>query len=676
MDGRARRESRPVRIGDIVVGGGWPVVIQSMTTTTAEDLEGSLAQIASLVAQGCMLIRLAVPSPRAAAALEPLRARVARRWPGVALVADVHFHPRLAFEAAPFVDKVRVNPGNFAPDAREAEGRLAELLPWLARHGTALRVGVNQGSLPPYVTEVHGAGPTGMAAAAIEYLRVCCVREFFAVVVSLKSSNPAVMVAANRLLAAWMANEGIAAPLHLGVTEAGEGIEGELRSGVGIATLLLDGLGDTIRVSLTGEPAAEIPVCRRILEGVERAGGLGGSARAGGPTGRPGEQDRFAEARESSWGPVRLGGSHPPRIELVVSIAGNTPESSGLPSPAAAMAAPGAPLPVESLVLRMPAEAGPGWKRAFEEWRAHAAAQGVPWWLEVSSPDAIRSLSDLEGSAGFVIRVSLEQRRARAEDMVAGANEPPSRNDRPPRRPTDLDSTFTHLAARAREGHAGLRWHLDLPGEQRETASFSMVDEAVSLALDLVRASREAGLEPAALSCSGAMQAAFLRKLARAWPGAVARPPFVATVPSDPWQAAAACGSLLLDHLVEALRVEAAGAASPLLLAAGLLQATRRRLSRAEFLSCPGCGRLPFDLAPTVRRLKKRFGHLSDVKIAIMGCSVNGPGEMADADFGYVGAGAGKVDLYAGGRRLHGGLTPEAADEALADLLRKRGHAV
>jgi len=700
-----RRESRPVRVGGHVIGGGQPIVIQSMTTTSPADTEGSLRQILALAAQGCTLVRLAVPSARAAAGLARLREQLAQRDLAVALVADVHFNPRLAEQASRHVEKVRINPGNFASSPAEAERELSHLIPLLAERGCALRIGVNQGSLPPYMVAIHGGGPAGMVAAAMEYLRLCCAHGFTDVVVSLKSSNPSVMVAANRLLAAAMDAEGFAAPIHLGVTEAGEGWEGACRSGVGIGTLLLDGIGDTIRVSLTGDPADEIPVCRAILAGVERAGGLGGGLPgkdwflAGGAqeAARDTHDARAStlprlprtgpESLPSFWKAIALGGSHPPRIERAFELDDGGPEPDGspatgapgpLPEPPSALsgAISTAPSAAESLVLRLltrEARTPPPATARIGALRALVATAGVPLWIEIPGEE-LREVARAAGARLEALRAAAREadgiivRISPAWAQAAGASESG---------PEWLGPVLAGLASPRAEGGGPLllRWHFELPAPPaNEEAGGLRLRPVAMLASKLSSIAHEAGFRLPAFSCSGRPQVAFLRGLAATLEKDGQRPLFAATLPRDPWEAVASIGTLLLDRLTDAVSVDGPGA--PEILAAELLHATRRRLSRAEFISCPGCGRLPFDLAPTVRRLKQRFGHLRDVKIAVMGCSVNGPGEMADADFGYVGAAADKVDLYAGARRVHHGLAPAEAEEALAQLLKESGHEV
>jgi (E)-4-hydroxy-3-methylbut-2-enyl-diphosphate synthase len=556
-----------------------------MTTTTPEDLAGSLAQIRALRRAGCRIVRLAVPSRNAAAALPALRRAMAAGGLSVPLVADVHFTPDLALAAAPHVEKVRINPGNFAAGPREARRHLARLVEALRRRRAALRVGVNHGSLAPYVVARFGQGPEGMVASALEYLRLCRALDFHAAVVSLKASNPALMVEANRRLARRMATEGLRAPIHLGVTEAGEGVEGALRSAAGIGALLLDGIGDTIRVSLAGDPADEIPVGRRLLRAVARAGES--------PAFDAGTRPAAARAwlvRSVERPGALLAHRHDPR------------------APVDALAVR-ATAPTDRIVSEL--------SRARSELRRRRAAPEV--WLELDASRAPAALPP--GLSGAVDRIGFRV-------PVAAAADP-----------------------------AGL----------------------AALTRDLRRLTRRARLGEPALSWDGRPRVAAGRALARAaGPGPLLLP----RPPADAWEAAVTLGSLLLDGRADGILLPPRTGSRPLRAAAfggperfgdELLQATRRRVRRVEFIACPGCGRLHYDLAGTVRRLKRRLAGASGVKIAVMGCAVNGPGEMADADFGYVGSSGGRVDLYAGRACLRRRLTPAAADRCLMDLLRARG---
>jgi len=608
------RRSRAVRVGRVAIGGGGPVVIQSMTTTTPDDLAGSLAQIDALVAAGCALVRLAVPSPRAAAALPELRRALDARGRRVPIVADVHFSPRLALAAAPHVEKVRINPGNFAANPADARRHLAPLVAALRARGAALRIGVNHGSLAPHVVAALGHGPDAMVASALEYLRICRDLGFSDVIVSLKASNPALMVEANRKLARRLAGDGFRTPIHLGVTEAGEGDEGALRSAVAMGTLLLEGIGDTIRVSLAGDPVREIPVCRALLRGLRRA----------------------AEPRRSYDLPGRPGSAPLARAATPALLVRSIPAGrAGSLRPSGVLAAlRDRAAPVDAVAIRA---ACPRNARAMEvlaqdlrRLRAALRRRKTPpaLWLEIDARQA--TVAPLTGLRGLIDRIGFRLPRA-------SRTHPPY--------PRAQSAQIRRLRARA----------------------------------------REAGLGEPAFIWAGRPLVATGRALARASASPAVgadRPLLLPCLPTDPWEAAATLGSLLLDGVADGVVVPqgavprgfaSLGLRTPMRLAAEILQATRRRLHHAEFIACPGCGRLHYDLAGTVRRLKRRLATARGVKIAVMGCVVNGPGEMADADFGYVGAGSGRVDLYAGARCIRRGLTPAEADRTLIELLRERG---
>ncbi len=684
-----RRQTIPVRVGHLVMGGNHPIVIQSMTTTTPEDLPGTLAQIEALHGAGCPLVRLAIPSVRAAAALRPLRKAMTERELHTPLVADVHFNPRVALDAARHVEKVRINPGNFASSAQEARRHMRPLLDLLKARGVALRIGVNHGSLSPYIVDAYGHGPKGMVASAMEYLRICRDAGFNQVVVALKASNPSVMVEANRSLASDMREEGMEHPIHLGVTEAGEGLEGALRSAVGIGTLLLEGIGDTIRVSLTGDPVREIAICGRILLALEDGAaqswtGPPGAWRDQAQAGRP-------QAVASDWGGLAVGGSQPPRVELAVNVDRRLLDPSSAEREkfidrvlASTQSQEGR---AESLLLRwmepLAESTSTGLQILLRELRARLAdlEDPPPIWLElpmtlIEAQPRIGSRPSIDPQPGIgppplskppIAHKTLTPREllfpllASVEGLclhIHGGGDGPS----------DAEAAWLAQIARHRPGLL-LRWHLDLDGESAPPVR------------ELLAASRRAAFpvpcfsfHSRSLAQTGHMLAFLLAEASDGDP----RPILIPCLPRDLWEAAVHVGSLLLDGLADVLLVgdppvAAAGETLPLDVAYALLQASRRRLTRAEFISCPGCGRLNYDLEGTVQRVKARFGHLRGLKIAVMGCAVNGPGEMADADFGYVGSASGELDLYAGRQRIHRALTPEVADELLVALLQERG---
>ena len=522
----SRRKSSAVRIGATVIGGGTPVAVQTMTDTDTNDAEASVSQIGRIRETGCRIVRLTVQGIREAEAMEKIAAEVRRRWPEMALVADVHFLPEVALAVAGFVDKVRINPGNY----HNAEGALETLLDKCAAHGTALRIGVNHGSLASGVVEKYGDTPEGMVASAMGFLRACREKGFDQVVVSMKSSNTRVMVQAYRMLLREMDAERIDFPIHLGVTETGNGMEGRVKSAVGIGALMADGIGDTIRVSLTEPPENEIPVATALVE--HFSGG-----------------NNFSAGTET--------------------------------------------------VLK------PG--TTDKEW--------LPGYLRYG---------------GLFDAYNYKRRRADRVGRLGGGNEP-------------------------------LLWS-ELEADELSAAGEGKIVLLTAVSQNPVAEWRQT-LE--------AMKAAGDRRpviLGRAYTDT---DPEALTV-----KAAADFGVMFIDGIADGIRIDApavipAGFIKDLLL--NILQASRARISKTEFIACPGCGRTLFGLQETLKKVKARTSHLKGLKIAVMGCIVNGPGEMADADYGYVGASPGHVTLYRGKTPVKKNVPQESALEELISLMRNDG---
>ncbi len=553
----ARRRSVPVRVGNVAIGGGNPIRIQSMTTTDTCDVEASVAQVGRIAAAGADIVRLTAQGRSQAGALGMIRERLRAGGITAPLVADIHFNPEAAMAAAENVEKVRINPGNFVDkradfslieytdeqygeELRRLEDKFTALLDVCVANNTALRIGVNHGSLSDRIMSRYGDTPAGMVASAMEFLRVCRRRAFDNVVVSMKSSNTRVMVQAYRLLAAVMDEEEMAFPLHLGVTEAGEGEDGRIKSAVGIGALLADGLGDTIRVSLTEEPECEIPVARKLavyFEGRE-------------------DHEPIGEVDESLYSPYE----YVRRISAVSGVIG------------------GDNLPVVVMDV-MPA-----------------------------------GLADDEPAPDFV---------------------------------GDLGWVF-----------------LSLP-------------ELTDAVLHELKQSPESVVVLVTYNVNGvAEQRAFFLRLMAAGvmnPVIIRRDYAEDDVETLQLKAASDLGPLLVDGFGDGIWISNRGAVSDKdinSLAFGILQAARVRVSRVEYIACPGCGRTLFDLREVLSEVKKHTSHLKGLKIGVMGCIVNGPGEMADADYGYVGAGPGRVTLYKGKEVVRKNI-PQ--DEAIAELLRVIG---
>ncbi len=624
-----RRQSREVRIGGMTIGGNHPIAIQSMTLSDTNHISASIDEVVRLSEAGAEIVRLTVPSVKAADAMKEIRAGVRHRGCGVPLVADIHYTPNAAHRVASAVEKVRINPGNYVdrPDRNvgghsfdSGRERVAEvfgkLVEELKKWGTALRIGVNHGSLSERMTGRFGDTPEGMVESAIEYIEVCEQHRFRDVVVSLKSSIPGVMVSANRLFAQRVDRAGWSTPVHIGVTEAGMGREGLLRSASGIGTLLMEGIGDTIRVSLTGDPVREIPAAREILEvaAEHRDGRVG----AGLPV--------AAEARDVApvkIGPVSVGGLSP------VAVLSTQPGGPG--EDARTEESSHAPVEDPDLVLLNDTS-------LFPQWRS--AGKGVV--LQASEPRKIQESfgTDADGLL-FDFPGRVKGRWREMWEAIAASSIVPIVNlsgieligeleDR-------VDSLLRSGLADCVQGvviGAGGISPMDLVPALENILRTKELNWVQMLSLD-----EPAGDEPA-----GVMKRVMEFS-----------PPLLS-----------GAGGLIY------CRPSPMGKGSPAA-AWQVLQATRRRITHVEYISCPSCGRTLFDLEKVTTQIKEKTSHLKDVKIAVMGCIVNGPGEMADADFGYVGSGPGKVDLYVGREQVSRNLPEEESVERLVELIRERG---
>ncbi len=642
-----RQLAREVAIGDVVVGGRRSIAVQSMTTTFTSDAAATAAQVAALARAGCDVVRVTVPSKPDAEALPEIRRLLAAEGVSVPLVADIHFTPRLALQVVEHVEKVRVNPGNFSDkkslkgvsydgarwdrDRERAYEQFAPLADRSRELGVSLRIGVNHGSLSDRLVERFGDTPEGMVESALEFIEFAEDRGHRELVISMKASIPQVMVQAYRLLADRLLVRGELYPLHLGVTEAGGGDDGRIKSAAGIATLLGEGLGDTIRVSLTEDPLAEVPVGRELVALFERP--FGEESRS------PVEEtiDPLAPSRRATAGVelagLNVGGDAVPAVELSFS------PDEPLDLAAIARLEP----PVE-IVDRM-----------------------------VATPDALdAALDELCSDAPSLPARSLTL----APSVRSALLDDPKR------------------LARARAGLARLALVLDEPTEDvaalaeavdplpllvllRSTGMPEDAARITSFVGTLAGAARNllVGLAPE----PGADVERGARLLAAALDRAGARIPLVlADGPLEDGRdprlvRAGRTAPLLLDGIGDVLSFPANGdAAGACDLAHRVLQAARRRLERAEFIACPSCGRTLFDLEETTETIRELTGHLK-LKIAVMGCVVNGPGEMADADYGFVGWGEGKVALFVGRKMVEKDLPFEEAPGRLIELIRSHG---
>lgn len=644
-----RRKTREVMVGGVGVGGDNPIRVQSMTTTLTKDIDATVEQTVRLVAAGCEIVRITTPTPSDARCLGPIKEQLAARGIDVPIVADIHFNPLAALAAAEYADKVRVNPGNYADSRRFAvreytdeqylgelsriEEKLAPLVVRCRERGIALRIGTNHGSLSDRIMNRFGDTPEGMVESALEFVRICQRLDYHAIILSMKASNPKVMIAAYRLLAARMAEEGMDYPFHLGVTEAGNAEDGRIKSAVGIGSLLEDGIGDTIRVSLTEEPEEEIPVAFAL------AGRYPPALRADTVAPRIDPPwDPYHYARRSSvpiaLGDLSLGGSE--TIGVVAPIDGPlslqpaamarvlrwaSPAGRRQPKPDAAR------FDLESAAdldaVRRVAERLAKWPQARlatiaaggdESLLQQALSLVDALWWRIDGSTPIEDLARAIGESGKALVLDV---RATGNSWAA-----------------DVES----LARAARDAlHAGARPALTISASEEERIHAYRLLAAIlardGLDLPIVLAT-EAGTEPLL------------------WPSI-------------------ALGSLLCDGIGDAVLLS--GLEDPTQRAFDILQAAGARISKTDYVACPSCGRTLFDLQETTERIKARTSHLVGVKLAIMGCIVNGPGEMADADFGYVGGAPGQVNLYVGKECVEKGVPAESADDRLVELIKAHG---
>jgi len=599
-----RRHTREVIVGDparggVIIGGGHPVVVQSMLTCDTMDTATCVQQTLDLVAVGCQIVRITAPTVKDAANLEHIARELRARGCHVPIVADIHFKPEAAMEAAKWVEMVRINPGNYADSKKFAvkeytdaayaaelkriEEKFAPLVQLCQRLGRALRIGTNHGSLSDRIMNRYGDTPLGMVESALEFARIARALGFHNFKFSMKSSNPKVMIECYRLLVARLEQEGPDwnYPIHLGVTEAGEGEDGRIKSAIGIGSLLCDGLGDTIRVSLTEDSPNEIAVCRDLLAQV----------------------------------PV---------------------------------------LTVESL------------NREIVKSEKAAPARNI----ELFNDSTIQRFNDSTAFPfdpfGFERRptpevdLGLDGARCGGEQTV---------------RVVVTRATWEKVAPkiRPRDDVRPEAVYEDLNVQEIDpTASFSVhCDSQLVTVKDGVKLPPVAAFRLLALKLkqAGRQNPILLKDCLTFDGGDWPLPPNIALL-----RASAVIGSLLADGIGDAILVRGeSGAGQSLRLAYNILQAAGCRSFKTDYVACPSCGRTLFNLQTVTARIKERTQHLKGVKIAIMGCIVNGPGEMADADFGYVGGAPGKINLYVGKTAVRFNIPEAEAVERLVDLIREHG---
>eukprot|EP00929_Paragymnodinium_shiwhaense_P039222 TRINITY_DN2062_c0_g1_i1.p1 TRINITY_DN2062_c0_g1~~TRINITY_DN2062_c0_g1_i1.p1 ORF type:complete len:771 (-),score=190.79 TRINITY_DN2062_c0_g1_i1:318-2630(-) len=629
-----RRKTRTMMVGEVKVGSEHRLTTQTMANTLTHDVEATVAQIKKCADAGIDIVRVTVQGMREAKACEHIKRRLLEDGYTTPIVADIHFTPKVALVAAEFVDKIRINPGNFADgrksfdtiteltdeDVAEARKEIEEafvpLVLKLKEKNKALRIGVNHGSMAERILFQYGDSPEGMVASAVEFAEICRKYDYHNFCFSMKSSNPQVMVQAYRLLAKEMYLRGWDYPLHLGVTEAGGGADGRIKSAVGIGALLLDGLGDTMRVSLTEDPEFEAAPTNALRRVAEDAHGHGVDA-------------PFMETQRQEGKTSRRNCDFPIDVPLNSdgSVFAVLTEKDLADGNRAALC--------EKLGLKV---RGDG-----ELQKEFKSVDAVVLDGPVTSEAAVQGLLDLP--MGVLCRPGQT-----VPDGVTLMH--------------DADAVTAALADRL-GGHAVV-----FTGEE-ELSTIDAVLRNANPRLILLKPSSQAGATFVARRFFSRIQELNCTVPVMLW----SRYNDIVDEDDVVVRASADFGSLFVDQLGEGMLWEADALSSADLLESSfnLLQASRMRISKTEFISCPSCGRTLFNLQDTTARIKDRTGHLPGVRVAVMGCIVNGPGEMADADFGYVGSGVGKVDLYVNYDCVKRGIPSEDAVDALVDLIKTHG---
>lgn len=602
----SRRESSVNNVGAVPMGGDNPIRIQSMTTTPTTDTEASVAQSKRIIEAGGEYVRLTTQGVREAENLKNINAALRAEGIMTPLVADVHFNPNVADVAALYAEKVRVNPGNYIDPARtfkqidytddeyaaelkRLEERFVPFLNICRENHTAVRIGVNHGSLSDRIMSRYGDTPEGIVESCMEFLRICKKQDFNDVVISIKASNTVVMVRSMRLLVSEMDKEDMHYPLHLGVTEAGEGEDGRIKSAVGIGALLADGIGDTIRVSLSEEPEAEIPVARHLVDYVTRRAGHMMIPAEASP-----KFDWLRPERRATDAVENIGDTNVPVV--IVSNFSENAEVSVNPD-----LTPDYIYVGENLPENRPANQK--YIVDFSVW------DGTPNTYPVFPYNAIPFMSSYPPIPKFLVM----QYGVDAEEYVACLMN----------HPEVIVVCVSH--------------HQNRLGEQRA----------------LVHEMMRAGLRNPVVFCQAYRHSQEQKA-------------------DFQLEAAADMGALMFDGLTDGIWLMNDGDLSVKDIAEtsfGILQAARLRTTKTEYISCPGCGRTLYDLRSTIARIKEATAHLKGLKIGIMGCIVNGPGEMADADYGYVGAGRGKISLYRRKECVAKNISEEEAVERLLQLI-------
>ncbi len=653
----SRFVTREVHIGDVPMGGNNPIRIQSMTTTDTMNTIGTVEQSIRMIEAGCEYVRITAPSIKEAQNLAEIKKQLRARGYTIPLVADIHFTPNAAEVAARIVEKVRINPGNYADkkkfdqiDYTDAEyqneleriyQKFSPLVKVCKEYGTAMRIGTNHGSLSDRIMSRYGDTPQGMVESAMEFMRICEMLNYYELVISMKSSNPQVMVQAYRLLVETMVAEGMNYPLHLGVTEAGDGEDGRIKSAVGIGTLLEDGLGDTVRVSLTEEPEAEAPVAIALVNRyVERSrkseAGSQKSVNVERITSNVQHNPYSYKKRETYEANAFIGGHMVPRVVVDLSKA-------NLKDPA---------------IL---SDAGYLYSPLLDKY--NMGEQSVDF---VYLADELPSFN-LPGNLKQLYNYTTWQKLAdktlchpvftlqeyiRADDRTSLLNLVRIK-------PGDVDSEDFGLIPMDKSLVFVLETDALHGMADQRSFFFKMEDMGLDVPVIIKRSyelKSEVGGQKLEVDSRTASNVEHTTNLQL--------------------YSSTDLGALLVDGFGDGIWIDAPGIETKVITstAFGILQATRSRISKTEYISCPSCGRTLFDLMITTQMIRSRTSHLKGLKIGIMGCIVNGPGEMADADYGYVGSGTDKVTLYRGKEAVKKNISSAKALDELIGIITEDGN--
>lgn len=613
-----------VKVGPIAIGGKNPIHIQSMTTANTMNTSATVDESIRMIDAGCKLVRITAPSKKDAENLANIKNELRLKGYKTPLVADIHYTPNAAEIAAKIVEKVRINPGNYADKKKfeeidytdesynnellRIEEKFTPLVQICKQNNTSMRIGTNHGSLSDRILSRYGDTPKGMVESALEFIRICRKHDYHNIVISMKASNTRVMVYAYRLLVNEMIKEGMKYPLHLGVTEAGEGEDGRIKSAVGIGTLLSEGIGDTIRVSLTEAPEHEMPVAQKILDHFKNIHNHKKIAET-----KQHQIDYFQYEKRKTFQVENIGNKNVP---IVISDLSNR----------------------KKITQASFFSLGYRYSVPLDKWHISEMASDFIYIgeneINFEIPGTLRIISNysswIKHKKGFPIFNLKEYEKIK-----------------------DFSETLNFLK---------------IYDHEITPSSINILKNNKSLVIFL---------ESENINCIAAMRKFFFELMEEKIENPIIISRKYEFNDDEQLQISASIdiGSLLIDGLGDGICISSNNCSNKMLnsISFGILQASRTRISKTEYISCPSCGRTLFDLQETTAKIRKVTDHLKGVKIGIMGCIVNGPGEMADADYGYVGTGPGKITLYKEKTVVKKNVPESEAVDALIDLIKENG---